>query len=124
MRKPAYDLKFEQAALEACVAEWQEILRLRDWIIIVERTRRHALGAVAAITPATDYKEAVLKIADPVDAEFQADADLEHSIVHELLHLHYRYYAPATEAEKDEFEAAINLTAHALVSLKRGSRNA
>ena len=112
-----------QEQLEACCAYWQECLRLQDWRFTLElKDRRDMSDQLAHINRSTDYKRARIQLARPEQfPEVEAEVtDWEHSLVHELLHVHLDLWKPEKgSAEQDAQEVAINLIAEALVSLRR-----
>lgn len=78
--------------LKKLLKRWQKRLRLRDWDIkiAVKRARHMTLDNVAGeILWNLHSKEAVIHILDPIDDECMTDENIEHTIVHELLHLHF-----------------------------------
>lgn len=114
----------EDELREKC-AEWQRILRLQDWDVIVSIDRASNLisdcqGQCEWTLPT---KQARIRILDPVDfpPESRWPQDMEQTLVHELLHLHF---APFDRFERESLEhvtmeQAIDLIAGALVNLKR-----
>ena len=113
-----------QEILEQTCREWQDRLRLRDWNIEVELVDSRDIPGVACLQPSADYKMARLQVGRP--EHFQGSCaiarDWEHSIVHELLHLHFADWQTNDEREATAQEQAINLIASALVGLAREAR--
>ena len=117
-------------ALDASCREWQKILRLRDWDIHVKLVRGWELGTpiARAVTNIEDNR-ATVKLVEwrdiPDDIRTDAAfADMEHSLVHELLHVMFRPFegkVPDESLEHEFVEQAINKLAYALVGLKRSS---
>jgi hypothetical protein len=109
--------------LQELCAEWQKILRLQDWEIhvCIARSRDMPEGMQGCIDMVWPRKEAHISIIDPVD--YPPDSwwaqDMERTLVHELLHLH----SPERENEREDIqvliEQGVQLTACALVDLKR-----
>jgi hypothetical protein len=114
-----------QSQLTKKCREWQKVLRLQDWDVTTEICRQRDLkdddyaGQVRWILP---IKQALISLVDPIDQPDNCikEYDMEDSLVHELLHLHF---APlGTEhgtPEKIAEEQAINAISKALVKLKR-----
>jgi hypothetical protein len=110
----------EQELTSLC-AEWQKTLRLQDWKILVQIKRTHDMpeGLEGCIETTRTKKDAVIRILDPADYPPKAAwvQDMEATLVHELLHLHF------PEVDENEYhtwvEQGIELTARALVDLKR-----
>lgn len=130
MRAGAGERVTIDALRDAC-AEWQRILRLNDWDIDLSIVRRHTLTSSSSLGQTTlgIYRRATIKIADPTDFladDTARDRDLEDTLVHELLHLHFndlrvpvsRPTDPST-AEEVAQERAIEAIAGALLTLKR-----
>jgi hypothetical protein len=110
----------EQELTTLC-AEWQKTLRLQDWKILVRicRMRDMPKDTQGCVDWTWAHKEAVIKIEAPIDypPECAWEQDMEQTLVHELLHLHF----PEDDEEKChlQIEQGIELTACALVDLKR-----
>ena len=111
--------------LQAMFAEWQKRLRLQDWKIYVEISRDRDMkfeGNGGEVHWQIEAKQAVINIIDPIDypPNTMAEQDMEQTLVHELLHLHFapfdaEHNTPADVAQ----EQAIHAIAEALVKLKR-----
>ena len=78
--------------LQEKLKEWQERLRLQDWIVRARICRRHELpsNSQGRVYVTLSKKMANILILDPVDYEpdNMLPQDMENSLVHELLHLH------------------------------------
>ncbi len=115
-----------QEQLEERLAYWQEKLRLRDWIITASIKRMSQFSQpdrAGEVFSSYDGKEAAIKLLDPEDHSYGdgfAPYDMEHVLVHELLHLH----TGAIKAE-DEYslaeEQAIESIVSGLIALERGA---
>lgn len=113
--------------LNLACQEWQDILRLRDWEIkcFIKRAADMMLeNSQGAIDWVLQSKQANIHILSPIDYPSETWAqDMEKTLVHELIHLHY---APFTnDINRDSIEHAfmeqsIDLLAVSLVNLKRG----
>jgi hypothetical protein len=111
----------------ACMKEWQEILRLQDWDIILRIARRDDMGldeVNGTCTWTLPRNEAIIKILDPIDYPNDCifPQDQEVTLVHELLHLHYAPFSDQFTRDSLEYiglERCIDVTAKTLVSLKR-----
>lgn len=115
-----------QTELESLLAEWQKRLRLRDWTVRIKRVRVHEIsipGTDGTCTWGLETKRAIVEILDPIDyppSRFGYDQDVEKTIVHELLHLHFAPFATQDGGPFDVAqEQAIDLIAGALVDAKR-----
>jgi hypothetical protein len=84
--------------LEALVAKWKPILRLEDWDIEIEYARKYELADGCAECNANIMRNlCTIKILDPNDINPDEDANtrnVEATVVHELLHIHFRPYMP------------------------------
>lgn len=111
---------------------WQSVLRLRDWNVVVKFGRSFDMsspGAVGQCWQSTSQRRAIITLLDPVDFRPAVDAvddhahDIEDTIVHELLHLHFGdLRVPKGEQETPEQiaeERAIDAITGALVALDR-----
>ncbi|MDP2307983.1 MAG: hypothetical protein Q8P18_18305 [Pseudomonadota bacterium] len=108
--------------LDALVKEWAALLRLQDWDIEARYVHAKEMAAPeghdqtevsAQVSSDTNFKYARIRVLHRDElAEDLAPVmyDVEHVVVHELLHLRF----PDTEDE-----VAINQTASALLTLKR-----
>ena len=101
---------------------WQKRLRLDDWKIEVKIVRIWELehGTLGHIDWSTPRKSAVIKVLNPADYELPPDkipADMELSIVHELVHLHLSVL-PLSKTSRGAEEQVVTMIADALVSLE------
>lgn len=101
---------------------WQKRLRLDDWKIEVKIVRVWELerGTLGHIDWSTPRKTAVIKVLNPADYELPPDkipADMELSIVHELVHLHLSVL-PLSKSSRGAEEQVVTMIADALVSLE------
>lgn len=105
--------------LDVLLAEWQPLLRLADWDILVS-FKRHL--SRCSVSFDHHYKHACISMVDPIDWPEDATRpyDVEKFFVHELCHLHLAELdipndTPAHGAE----ERACESLARAFVALKR-----
>ncbi|HUJ20575.1 MAG TPA: hypothetical protein VLX58_03590 [Bryobacteraceae bacterium] len=101
---------------------WQRRLRLDDWKIDVKVVRIWELeqGTLGHIDWSVPHKNATIKVLNPVDYELPADkipADMELSVVHELVHLHLSVL-PLNKSSRDTEERVVTMIADALVNLE------
>jgi hypothetical protein len=101
---------------------WQKRLRLEDWKIGVKIVRIWELehGTLGHIDWSSTHKTAVIKVLNPADYELPADqipADMELSIVHELVHLHLSVL-PLNKSSRGAEEQVVSMIADALVNLE------
>lgn len=114
-----------QQELEELCREWQRILRVQDWDVKVRFARVFEIdGADGRTSYQRSTKTANIRICDLGDEDKSRAhlQDAEQTLVHELLHLHHAGIDDFTGAANMVFEQAIDLTAWALVNLKRGGR--
>lgn len=111
---------------------WTKRLRLQDWSIHIKITPE--LPSVARISIFAMDKTAVIRMRPCFTYKDGGCLDFEVSLVHELLHLHGAGFdkilltnrnknageAPTSEVEHDAYEAMVELTAQALVGVRRG----
>lgn len=118
--------------LRDCCAEWQRVLGLQDWRVIVKLVRFAAYGSeqvskAGEVKVNNEKREALIRITDPEDYALQCDADfekpqdMERTLVHELLHLHFAplWHVIKGDVENRFEEHAVNALSIALVTLKR-----
>lgn len=123
-------MKFNQATLNRFLTRWQKLLRLQDWDIIIRPVHRKDLNNSSAMAEC-DYKygirEAVIRVAFPGENnEDEHPYDLEQTIVHELLHIHFGLVNEGSQGlnvndtQKWLFERAIDSLAKSFVEVDRG----
>ena len=106
---------------------WQKRLNLEDWKITVEVARSSELKprTLGNIHWDTDKKTAVIHVLDPADYKLPFPdmlADVEFTVVHELIHLELApVLAPMqrSDANRREEEHAVNHMTDALLQLDR-----
>lgn len=101
------------------VADWQHRLRLDDWKIEARMVRVWELkqDTLGNVKWNRDKKSAVIRVLDPVDYELPADkiaADIENTVVHELLHIRLSALPKDRNNPKVE-EGVVNPLAQALL---------
>jgi hypothetical protein len=111
---------------EAC-KHWKKVLRLQDWITKAGLYRERDMklgGCNGECEWQLKTKIATIRILDPLDYPegLIMEQDMEKTLVHELLHLHFApLYADTEDASIDNAqEQAIDCIAHALINLARG----
>ena len=112
-----------EESLKTLLTEWQKRLRLQDWDIFVKTARQVEMqcGGQGECEWVLKRKEATIVLVDPIDYPPElVDQDMEETLVHELLHLHFVILQPKDgTAEDTALEQAIVCIAGALVKLKR-----
>ena len=100
------DNKFK-SQVQKYLTKWRRKLRLDDWrikLVIVQEnyaTRHGESGSVYGSTEVqTELKCALIKIAEP-GTDRVALAELEATVVHELLHLHFDLYPWGEDNTRD-----------------------
>jgi hypothetical protein len=109
-----------QSELESLCVEWQKVLRLQDWIVDVEIHYNNS--KCATCDTVTNRKLALIRMCHPDALSDPDDKDYEATLVHELMHIGCDMFdgkIPRDTAEWASYEQMIDLTANALVSLKR-----
>ncbi|MBZ5595780.1 MAG: hypothetical protein LAP39_26370 [Acidobacteriia bacterium] len=104
---------------------WQKRLRLEDWKIEVKVVRVWELeqGTLGHIDWSIPHKTATIKVLNPSDYELPKDkipADMELSVVHELVHLHLSVL-PLNKSSRPAEEQVVSMIADALVNLEHES---
>lgn len=115
--------------LQCRLRYWQRVLRLNDWEIELRIVRRVVLDGAVGRCESPVYRSAIISLADPVD--FTADdsprmADLEDTLIHELVHLHMKDLGvvcaksgQTMSPEQVAEERAVEALAGALLKLER-----
>jgi hypothetical protein len=108
---------------------WQRRLRLADWKCSIrfapktelkdcqgknEHNENARTSEILVLNPA-DY--------DPNEYPGKIPQDVEDTVVHELLHLHFSWFKPRNKAEEIMLEQAIESIAGALIALKRRKKS-
>lgn len=109
--------------VEARLAFWQERLQLADWNVSVVMTRRSelkakTLGGIRWDKGKKTASMAVMHVADYSMSCAEMLADMEFTIVHELVHLELASL-PKSEASRSSEEFAVNRIADALLKAYR-----
>lgn len=116
---------FTDEQLQEKLKEWQKRLRLQDWIITakIKRGRDLSNDSQANVHYVLPKKMATISIMDPIDypPDSMVPQDMEDSLVHELLHLHF---APISDDDDDDkyytaMEQMIESIASGLISAIR-----
>lgn len=101
---------------------WQQRLRLNDWKVNVALVKHGGIdeGAVGECETIVTRKVAYIKLLMPEVYDYQGKYDIEQTLVHELLHLHFAPFM-LNRGDKGylQQEQAIDLIADGLVGAKR-----
>ena len=97
---------------------WQKRLRITDWHIELRVKRWHEMsGDLGACHVSPELRHAVIDVLAPGDTPDGYLMDIEHTIVHELLHVVLDPVAPDGDDTRGVlFEQAINTIASALLA--------
>lgn len=120
-----------EQAQQSC-REWQEILRLQHWDIVLKISRRDNMGidnSQGSCEWGLSRHEATIRLLDPIDYPDDCffPQDHEITVVHELLHLHFASLSEEFDGDSPEqktMERIVDVVSKTLVSLKRGAANA
>lgn len=112
--------------LEAMLLRWTPILRLQDWTIRIVYKRHFDMadGKGGTIGWCLRKKTAWIKVLDPQDyqpnPEESIPPDVELTVVHELLHLHFALVDDLFSGIKEDLlEQSIHDISMALIALNR-----
>ena len=113
-----------QEKLDALCVEWQSILHLQAWDIVVKICRSGEFEDKYCVGENLwDLRvcKSFIRILDPIDYKSSSwGYDMEVCLVHELLHLHFMSFQPKDDGlEHDFMESVIERLASVLVDLKR-----
>lgn len=117
-----------QATLDEWLAYWQAELRLRDWVADVQLVFRDriesAWPALGLCHHVLQHKIAHIWLLHPEEYDRDWQIDVEHTLVHELLHLHFApfEYDTLKSLEGIAQEQTLNILAASLVKLKRAAK--
>jgi len=122
------EVHLTQEQAEFLLKEWQERLNLQHWKIKIKVARGGDLDLPGGLQGRCDMilnrLEAFIRILDPIDWDKTIlwPQDMEATLVHELLHLHWVSLDKwqANSPEVTAMEQAIHSISHALVDAKRG----
>lgn len=132
LSRPAFaagipDPKQDQAAVSRFVSDelrtWQARMNLKDWDIRIELVRADKLEpkTLGNIHWDIDLKQATIDVLSPLDYQLPYNAmlaDMEVTVVHELVHLELSSL-PRSDASRGIEEHAVNQIAAALLRLSR-----
>ena len=115
--------RLAQEFLNQRLAVWQQRMELQDWRISILLTRRDDLkaGTLGGIRWDKNKKVAEMSVMDASDYQMPLErmlADMEFTLVHELVHLELASL-PRSEASRSNEEHAVNRIAQALLALDR-----
>ena len=116
---------FTEDELKKLCSFWQNQLKLNNWRIAIGIERKTAFNNSQS-TGEIDYvlplRQAIIKVLDPLDyPNSPFEQDMEITLVHELLHLHFALFEPKSD-DSLEFlimESTIEQLANILVEMKR-----
>src|SRR5581483_7445235 len=112
-----------QTFVEQRLKIWQERLKLESWNVTVRLVRRAELKpkTLGNIHWDADTMTATIRVLDPADYKLAYDemlADMEFTLVHELVHLELSSL-PRSDASRRAEEHAVNQIAEAMLKLAR-----
>lgn len=116
------EIVLTEEELRTKCAEWQKILRLQDWNVVLKIRRGRDMpihNVCGSCSWELTQKMAAINILDPIDYPPDAIApnDMELTLVHELLHLHFCPVEP--DGASVAGEQAIESISWGLISLAR-----
>lgn len=125
----AFPKTLTQSEAEERLAYWQPLLRLSDWHIRIRVVRGVVTGGALGRAFANQMRDGEVLLKDPIDIDFSGihNADMEVTLVHELLHLRFWWVHDSIEKDTPEHfleESAIEATAQALVYINRRAQAA
>jgi len=111
--------------LAQLVVKWQAILRLQDWDIEARYRRAFDMddNKQGGCSWMRRLRQARVSILDPLDyspnPRWDDVQDIEATLVHELLHIHFALVDDYQNLSLDLFEQSIEAIAQALIELHR-----
>lgn len=116
---------FTEDELKKLCSFWQNQLKLNNWRIAIGIERKTAFNnsqSIGEIDYVLPLRQAIIKVLDPLDyPNSPFKQDMEITLVHELLHLHFALFEPKSD-DSLEFlimESTIEQLANILVEMKR-----
>lgn len=117
-------LSLEEA--QALCEQWQDILNLQHWRVKLKIARGNGLdlpdGTQGRCEWVIKKRSALIRLLDPIDWDKTClwPQDMEQTLVHELLHLHFAAFDIKDDSPEDiASEQTIEALSRALVCLKR-----
>ena len=115
-----------EAQVRHWLKSWQKRLALEDWSISVHVVRSRDLkpDTIGNLRWNSANKTASIRVMDPFDYDLPAaeiPADMEYTVVHELVHLQLAM-VPKAPGSKEMEERAVNRIGEALFALEKGPR--
>ena len=113
-----------EAQVQRWLQSWQKRLALEDWGISVHVVRSRELKpeTIGNLRWNSATKTATIRVMDPRDYELptsEIPADMEYTVVHELVHLQLAML-PKPPGSKEAEELAVNRIGAALFALEKG----
>ena len=110
--------------IQKIVRKWQKILKLEDWdITVVTQRGKKAAGFLGQNEITTERKVCRISLSIPHKESHGEDADIETTIVHELIHIFFDPFYPVNPKRDKEkvilVEHAVEAISLALVRLDR-----
>ena len=110
--------------LETIVAKWKPMLRVSDWEVTIGYAHQHEFRSPSAEAQChyeRNLKRARILVLEP--AEYHSGngfpQDIEETVVHELLHLHFATIDDSDGVKEVVFEQAIESIATSIIALER-----
>ena len=124
--RSAGPLAVTQAQVQRWLKSWQKRLALDDWEISAQVVPSRDLkpDTLGNLRWNSADKTATIRIMDPCDYDLpvaEIPADMEYTVVHELVHLQLAML-PKAPGSKDIEEHVVNQIGEALFSLEKGPR--
>lgn len=109
--------------LQALLVKWQAVLRLQDWDIEILYVKSFDLEVNTGghVVRCDAKKTARVKVLDPdlYDPCLIVKQDVEYTVVHELVHIHFALIDDFKDTNNALYEQAVHRISKALLSLDR-----
>ena len=113
----------ERPDLKVLLAKWQPVLRLQDWDIEIMYVKPYELDPDTGgqVIRCDGKKTARIKVLDPDyrDPCLIVKPDVEYTVVHELVHIHFAVFDDLEGPADTLYEQWIHRLASALLALDR-----
>ncbi len=116
----------DEVQVDKWMQNWKKRLSLQDWVIstVIVRSTDLKPDTLGNLKWNSENKTAIIRVLNPADYDIPAaeiPADIEYTVVHELVHLQLAAL-PRDVATRNVEEQVVNRIAEALMSLDKGAQ--
>ncbi len=119
-------MSVDETQVDKWMQSWKKRLSLQDWVIstVIVRSTDLKPDTLGNLKWNSENKTAIIRVLNPADYDIPAGeiaADIEYTVVHELVHLQLAGL-PRDASTKNVEEQVVNRIAEALMSLDKGAQ--